>query len=330
MSDDQQKEITNLPEPVARKEAEQAGWLSAINPTNAAKVVRAIGRLVGTASKVSNTVAQKVRENKGRDVVSAAIANRIATGISEQDPQFERAFQREAARLLGEQQSLDDIAEIAMEEIGSKSEKDFQGGEVEDEWLYQFEQAAKGFTSDRMKHTFARLLAGEILRPGSFSPSTLRAVATMSTQDAAIIVRFLSLSYSPVIGPGRNPLSPQLLTAGASPGNNGLRPFGLSYSDLSTLQQCGFLMHDLTTNRTLNETVLLNLNSRIGSQIVRFIGTGDQPRPENITIEGLLLTNVGAEIAEIVEQKAPPEEYLVALKAHMENTHRISMLRLDS
>lgn len=315
-----------LPAPIARKEERQKGWLGALNPSNAARVVKVVGRLVGTTARLSNTVSQTLRENKGRDAISAAVANRIASGIADQDPQFERAFQREAERLLGEQQSLDDIAEIVTEELGTKTEKDFGQGEVEDDWLYQFEQAAKGFTSERMKHTFARLLSGEILRPGSFSPATLRTVATMSTKDAARIVRFLSHAYSPVIDGAPRILSPMLLTGEMNPGNNDLAKFGLSYSDLSSLQQAGFLNYDLSTHRKLNDRLLIGVNSKIGSNIFRFVPYGGNSGPNELQLKGLLLTNVGAEISEIVETTGPDAEYISALRAGMEKRHNLSLI----
>lgn len=331
MSEEPKSEVANLPEPIVRKEAQQSGWLNALKPNNVAKMARAIGRITGASARLSNTVSQTLRENKGRDIVQEAVANRIAAGIINQDPQYERAFQREADRLLGEQRNLEDIAELAMDELGMKTEKDFKPGDVEEDWLYQFEQAAKGFTSDRMKHTFARLLSGEILKPGSFSPATLRTVATMSTKDANLIVRFLSLAYSPSIPDVPKAIfSPMLLTAGMSPGNNGLSKFGLSYGDLSTLQQCGFLNYDLSTHRNVVEALLLGTNSQIGNQLFRFIPFGDKDRPKEMQLQGLLLTNVGEEISGIVETEAPDEDYIVALRAQMEKKHSLSLVALTA
>jgi len=326
MSENDPKTPENLPEPVAKTEAVQTGWLAAINPTNAMRVIHGIGRIAGTASRLSNSLSQTVRENKAKDTISAAIAQRIATGIAAESPQFERAFAREADRLLREQENLDQVADIAMETLGQKAEKDFEPGDLDEDWLHQFEDAAKGYSSERMKHTFGRLLAGEILRPGSFSPATLKAVATMSSTDAQLIVTFLSLAYKPALP--NQPVSPQLLTAGTFPGSNGLLEFGLSYGNLSLLQQCGFLSHDLSTSRTVQAVLFTLVPALIGSQFCQFIDSVSGEPSRSLQVEGLILTKVGEEIAKIVEVGKPPDNYLTKLSEHMEGTHQLKLLRL--
>lgn len=315
---------SSLPEPVARKESGQRGWLAAMSPQNIKRMAKGIGHIAGVVARISDSASQTIRDNKARDTVSAAVAERVAAGIRNADPAFQRAYDRESARILREQQSLDDIAEIATDALGKRTDKDFATGELDDDWLYQFEAAAKGFTSERMKHTFARILEGEILKPGSFSPATMRVLTTLSASDANLISTFVSMAWVPAVD--IPPLTPQLLTASRSPGANGLAEFGLGYANLSKLQQCGFLQHDLSTNRTVAEMVLTGVPAFIGSLFVRFLPLKDGAPDRPIRVPGLLLTTVGDEIYKVVDRKAPPEGYVTALKADFDAKHRLTLM----
>lgn len=308
-----------LPAPIAEQETKNSGWLAHINPQNAGRVVKGIGRLAGVAGKVHDGLASKVRDNKSRDIIAAATASRIAEGIASEDPRMERTFQREAARLLDEQTNLDDIAEIATEALGDKGPEAFAAGELEDDWLYQFEHAAKGFSSERMKHTFGRVLAGEILRPGSFSPATLRAITTLSSNDALLIRTFVSLCYFTSLK-----LEPMLLTTENSPGNNGLAKFGLSFTNLSYLQQCGFLSSELDTRRQIKEVAVCFVPSRLGKAFLAIQPTGESDPHRQLNLHGLFLTKVGQELATVVDAEAPHPEYVTELKAQFENSYQLT------
>ncbi|WP_338607027.1 DUF2806 domain-containing protein [Pelagibacterium nitratireducens] len=320
--DDEGSGQSNLPEPVARQEERKSGWLASINPQNAARVVRTIGKLTGIASRVSDGLSQKLRENKGRDTITAAVAERLAAGIKNSDPTMERIFQREAERLVREQENLEEIADIAAENLGGRKESDFQKGDIEDDWLYQFENAAKGFSSDRMKHTFARILSGEILRPGSYSPATLKALVTLSSEDAKLIAIFMSMAFTTTVGS----LTPQLISADLVPGSNGLRPFGLSYDKLSLLQQCGFLSPELNTHREVGEALFTLVPGFIGSSFVRWQPLAEPNNGRQIKLPGLLLTKVGSEISQVVERGAPPPEYIEKIKEFSEKKMKLKLL----
>lgn len=316
-----EKAIQNhLPAPIAEQETKNSGWLAHITPRNAGRVIKGIGRLVGVAGKVHDGLASKVRDNKSRDIIAAATANRIAEGIASEDPRMERTFQREAARLLDEQTNLDDIAEIATETLSDKGPEAFADGELEDDWLYQFEHAAKGFSSERMKHTFGRVLAGEILRPGSFSPATLRAITTLSANDAQLIKTFISLCYFTSLK-----LEPMLLTTDNAPGNNGLSKFGLSFTNLSYLQQCGFLNADFDTHRQIREAGVCFVPSRLGSALLFIQPTGASDPQRMLTLSGMFLTRVGQELAAVVDAEAPHPEYVTELTTKFENSYQLKL-----
>ncbi len=60
----------------------------------------------------------------------------------------------------------------------------------DDDWMNSFMRGAEDASSERLQDLFGRILAGEVVRPGSFSSSTLRAVSEL---DQSIATDFSSV-----------------------------------------------------------------------------------------------------------------------------------------
>jgi hypothetical protein len=57
--------------------------------------------------------------------------------------------------------------------------------ELEEDWINIFASYADRASSERLRQLWGRILAGEIRKPGSFAPSTLRVISEMDTEIAA-------------------------------------------------------------------------------------------------------------------------------------------------
>ena len=57
---------------------------------------------------------------------------------------------------------------------------------VDTDWIIQFFDNCQDITSDDMQTIWARLLAGEVTQPGSFSPRTLAVLKVMRCEDAGL------------------------------------------------------------------------------------------------------------------------------------------------
>src|SRR3546814_13011379 len=54
----------------------------------------------------------------------------------------------------------------------------------DDDWMNRFMRFAEDASSERLHELFARILAGEVVRPGSFGAATLRAVSELDQSIA--------------------------------------------------------------------------------------------------------------------------------------------------
>jgi hypothetical protein len=298
----------------------KATWLSSISPRNVARVAKGIGWLVGTASRASDSISLKIRDNRARDKISDAIADRVAMGIKLEDPRFERAFLRDSNRLLGEQQSLDEIAERTAELLEGKLDSDFSASELDDDWLYQYEMAAKSFSSERMKEAFSRILAGEILKPGSFSPATLKVLTTMDQRSAKLFRIYAALAWNTSV------MAPRVLRMDREVGSNQLAEFGLWYSDVNHLREYGLVGADINTWQEVLPLGLTLAGVSIGKGRYRLSHSARSETPQGpIRLHGIPLTSVGRELFAIAEPDETPPKYIGELKEWLLKTHRITL-----
>ena len=82
------------------------------------------------------------------------------------------------------------VAELAVDELlgsasdGEGSEDESAGGEVDQDWLNHFGSYAEKASSEGVRNLWARVLAGEIRRTGSFSLSSLRLLSELDQRMA--------------------------------------------------------------------------------------------------------------------------------------------------
>lgn len=108
------------------------------------------------------------------------------------------ASEKYASKILKEQLNLDKIGLIAVNEIKNdpKLEENVSEEEISDDWLNEFENLAKTKSSEEMQLFFAKVLAGEVKKPGSFSLKTIRILSQLDKEPARIFQIVASMALS--------------------------------------------------------------------------------------------------------------------------------------
>ena len=164
----------------------------------------AFDRLVGSALDVPaakmEALAGRTR-NRGRleSAVYDAAIERVAAG-TDSDADTARLVDEVLASQIRALANKKHVAERAVEHLASPSsdreaEPTSDPEEVDPDWLNYFGGHAEKASSERIRDLWARVLAGEIRRPGSFSLTTLRFLAELDQQmaswfEAAVKFRF--------------------------------------------------------------------------------------------------------------------------------------------
>ena len=162
------------------------------------RTLAAVDRLLGSlfdipASKLES-ISSRIRAKSVKEVKLIEAETSAAEQIIEND--------EEVARLIGEhnlqrhlehatnkasvvRKSIEYLAETDSDISGSE-EPASEDAQLDDDWLNYFERHAEHASSERMRDLWARVLAGEIRKPHSFSLVTLRFLSELDKDIATL------------------------------------------------------------------------------------------------------------------------------------------------
>ena len=155
---------------------------------------------------------------------------------------------------MRERRSLDNVCSIAASRLEKQAELAPPESEQEigDDWINNFENEASKKSSAEMHDLFGSILAGEIVRPGSFSIRAVKILGQMDLSAAKLFQKLCSVSISmQAIG---NFLDARVASLGGHAANNALANYGLSFDSLNTLQEYGLSCAHRARSRAVART----------------------------------------------------------------------------
>ena len=256
-----------------------------------------------------------------------------------------------AQRLIEEQRRIDQLVFEAIERVQASERSapsgvgrdDKETGEIDDDWIESFRREAADRSQGEMRETFARILAGEIREPGTFSIKTLRTVGALSQSTANLFRRAASLRVGmEIVVPDASSVShlhigdARIPSLGGSLGKNHLQNEGLDYLRLIELTENGLLHSDYDSWRIYNQAMQ---HPKIGSEggVITFVHQGQGwaliPLPQfkadsELKIHGAKFTTVGEELLHIVDIESDPA-FLGKVRAYLKGQH-VEMVVLSS
>jgi uncharacterized repeat protein (TIGR03899 family) len=138
----------------------------------------AIGRIYTPVDKILNAYADTKTAK-----IHAIAAKTLPLAI--------RAAERVAYIEQRRQQNIEQIIAIAASELPPK----VSAKSLDTDWVSAFFEQCKDIGSEHMQKIWAKILAGEVARPGSFSKRTLSIVQAMTKEEAASFTRFGSILF---------------------------------------------------------------------------------------------------------------------------------------
>ena len=181
------------------------------------------------------------------------------------------------------------------------------------EFRYRWVFEASNVSDDTLQNLWVQLMRGELESPGSVSNDTMTVARDMTKERAEEFQALCSAGLYDLSG------RPRIVVGCGNPGQDPLRPYGLSYDILMRLAHHRLIINEMNS--------LLNIN---GVPRPLFVGThqgqtwafhsstettaDDPSRP----IKGILFTPAGEELARVVEQ-IPLPEYTKAMFADLNN-----------
>ena len=229
------------------------------------------------------------------------------------------------------QRNLEDIVAEATRLLweGQGEQRNEETQEPEKAWREEFQRHAGASSTDWVKHSYARILAGEIGQQGKFSRRTVAIVGTMDQRVAELFRTATSLAIHYQYE-GKDRVSgerigkaiiayPRLLEIGEGLENNALGDYDLDLLGLMELEGAGLLVA-----RTV-ERCAVRLESQGGDILAPFMHQGrwyqathkdGATDEESLNVRGMTFTRQGKELTEITEF-VPYPKYTARLSEHL-------------
>jgi uncharacterized repeat protein (TIGR03899 family) len=229
-----------------------------------------------------------------------------------QIPLEERARKRDRLYHLKKQQNLEAIIQktigfCSADEITDRADPD---------WFNSFTVLAEDISNRTMQDLWAKILAGEIAQPGSFSLKALKVFRNMSINEAKLLAKACGIATKDTSKKNVRIISGGYQTPGffnifskKRDVKLNLNQFGLSYAELLALAENELIFIQETESNTLTKVEQLHFN--FNGLPITFSALKN-----NCVINFYKFTSIGSELAALIADN-PNNEYLDALKSEL-------------
>ena len=213
------------------------------------------------------------------------------------------------------QRNIGSVVGLTAELLGATEVAD---QDPDHDWTARFFNYMQDVSSEEMQSLWAKVLAGEIERPGSIS---IRSLSILRNLDQATAKLFQKLSSCCVIfEPGSERISDaRVPSLGGNAGENSLQEFGLSFGELNILNEHGLVISDynswydmkmcigITTPGSGQQSAILRIPFRFEDRYWALVPPSQWILGSQYRLSGVALTQAGRELSQIVGCEPVPE-----------------------
>ena len=169
------------------------------------------------------------------------------------------------------------------------------------DWFMRFYEAVGNISDEEIQRVWAKILAGEVNKPGSFSLETLDVVRNLSKQDAELFTKICKHCIQS---------SPQILFLPQY--DNYLEKCGITYSEILRLDEIGLVNSSgfISLNLTIDND---HPASIINQGLIMLIATTNE-KTKKCSINQYPFTRIGCEIATVIDKTTSDDDFILFAK----------------
>jgi uncharacterized repeat protein (TIGR03899 family) len=239
----------------AEKTAQAKATVAILDAQNAAQVSMINAQADSAAALIKAQSSFEIAEKAAQaEAAAAAIKAEMAVQIAEKTAQVEVAAEISKAQVKTEIEAIEDRAKERIRKRELRRQKNIEAivqkailqlpAQVNDkkpdeDWIASFFDQCQAVQNEEMQTLWAKLLAGEVARPGTFSLRTLALVKMIRKEEADIFTRFCTCVW---VREDKEPLA--ILFGGREGlfvGRPAITKIGCSFEELVHLQSLGLI-----------------------------------------------------------------------------------------
>ena len=214
--------------------------------------------------------------------------------------------------------------EDAANELGDKEVPD---NEPDHDWTARFVNDIQDVSSEEMQSLWAKVLAGEVQRPGSTSIQTLSILRNLDQATAKLFEKLCSACI--LLRPDGNQfIDARVPSLGGNAAHNALEKYGLGFGNLNVLNEHGLVISDYHCWGDYRNLVKERIPFSFQGRNWVLLPTTERAIAQELKIHGVALTRSGQELSRIVDL-APMNEYTQALTRFFKEK-KLQMIEVDS
>ena len=181
------------------------------------------------------------------------------------------------------------------------------------DWFVRFFEAVGNVSDETMQNLWAKILAGEIARPSTFSLKAIDVMRNLSKRDAELFIKVCSHSFMSSVTNIYSPNEDEYIES-----------VGIQYTDIMKLSELGLIFNDATITLNINLStqplILVNTHDLI------MLMTSASGNSEKISIRQYPFTEVGKELSALISESVSEEDFLRYSQVLSHNkTYKISV-----
>ena len=232
-------------------------------------------------------IADEIRNNSDLPIVYNGTETLV--DISDFDALRKRAGNRLAYQEMLKQENIESVVDKATIELDGKELESDET--ISPEWMNRFIDMAGEISTEEMQNIWAKVLAGEVVKPSSYSMKTLECLRNLSVKDAELFGKIAAYVISDGLVYGDNELNEK---------------YNIFYNDILALDDCGLI--------NSSGMIILKLQVHDQKQLVldfdKYILMASSTEKRDITLPQFPLTRAGRELLPIARNKAVEDQYI--------------------
>lgn len=250
-------------------------------------------------------IAQAMKESDGIEI---RYNNGEVTANNEEINQLVlRTQNRITFQEINKQMNIEAVADLAYDLL--ETETECSADSVSQDWIIRFINSVEDVSDDDMQLLWAKVLAGEIKQPKTFSLRTIEVLRNLSKEEALLFQRICKYVID-LRGTQFIPNNQDLLDE-----------YDVSYRDILNLDECGLVNSDslLQCSRTIEKVETIAHNKSM-------ILVADPTQSQNKTFSSQIypLTTIGREVLKLIDDVSV-DEFFIAYAKRLKQESSISL-----